>query len=679
MRIMSILYAVTALFSRIGFIALLASGVAAKTIVLQPDYDTTFSDMDPDASFAGEPVVSVQGDGILKRAAVHFDLTMLEQLDPTYIRSARLMLKVNFGAVDATHHLTVHPMSLHWDESATWRCSDQECSHSWDGGAFGHSTDTVKLSKSAGLEISFDVSRDLSRFAHGSVPHGWLVKEKQEQPAKKHAKNPVHDDIQFGALEGVDSPRLVLELRDDAPDFMVPKLTFLAPAESFLLHADPLNVEFVIQDDYAVEASQVLLMLDGEDVSNSCRLNKRLMRCALTMTTSGRHTLQAGYIDNAGNTATASHQFFLHGEDRPGLGSLWHTGTDTPGTSLGQDSDLYLNTLTAAVLQKNAGVWREVANLRGPQGEKGADGAKGEAGPKGDKGDAGEPGAQGAKGEAGERGLQGEKGDVGPAGLPGRDAPMADLNCTISQIAMFDGARWVCRDWPVNPLQALNCVDGDGLIFKEGSWRCQSAVVVTPPVSDEDNDPTDPEPESGGVDQLLTLAVPLDQLAVKASNTYELDHPAGAFDGLAFSDSAANGVAIGTGLGLIGNRVKRSAWMNGWACSAPATNQWLDVHFDNPVVLSRADIYNNPNYLKFSVVSAVVEISTDHGATYVEHARGSGSGLDQVIEMMFDEPTPMITNVRFRVDGQTGALNASNCVIHVDEIVLFGKELITAP
>lgn len=666
MRVVGVMCAAAAVLLKLSVITLLSSGVSAKNLIIQPDFDTTLFDSDPYGSFAADTMLSVQGGGLIKRAALHFDLSMLKQLDPADIRSARLELSVRATRVEASRHVTVHAIAQPWSESASWRCIDQECSSYWEGGAFGAPSDTVKLSKQDAGVISFDVSKDLGRLGDGFAPSGWLLKEKQEQHSKKHSKSSMHDDIQFDALESQNAPRLILDISDDAPDFMVPKLKFLLPSESFLLRADPVIVELAVDDDYPVEPSQLLLLLNGEDVTDTCAFANRIMRCSLTVSVSGRHTLQAGYIDNAGHTATATHLFYLHAEDRASLGSVWHTGADAPNTDLGQDGDLYLNTLTAAVLQKQSGSWREVTNLRGPQGERGADGQRGKTGAKGERG---EPGVQG------ERGEKGDKGDIGPAGMPGRDSPMADLNCAISQVAMFDGSNWVCRDWPTNPLSALNCTEGDSLRFMQGAWQCQSALVVVPPVDDEDEEPNEPEPESEGLNQMLTLAVPLDQLAVKASNTYVLDHPAAAFDGLAFGDSAA---PIGTGLGLIGNRVKRSAWMNGWACSAPATNQWLDVHFDNPVVLSRADIHNNANYLKYSAVSAVVEISTDHGVSYVEHARGIGGGLDQVIEILFDEPTPMITNVRFRIDGNTGALNATNCVIHIDEIVLFGKEHVVA-
>jgi len=49
-------------------------------------------------------------------------------------------------------------------------------------------------------------------------------------------------------------------------------------------------------------------------------------------------------------------------------GSLWLTGTGPPIASLGADSDLYLDSVTADVWQKTAGIWNFVINIRGIQG-----------------------------------------------------------------------------------------------------------------------------------------------------------------------------------------------------------------------------------------------------------------------------------------------------------------------
>lgn len=54
-------------------------------------------------------------------------------------------------------------------------------------------------------------------------------------------------------------------------------------------------------------------------------------------------------------------------------GSVWHTGTGVPLVGLGVNGDYYLDNATGDVYQKVAGAWVLVANIKGPQGEPGAD------------------------------------------------------------------------------------------------------------------------------------------------------------------------------------------------------------------------------------------------------------------------------------------------------------------
>jgi hypothetical protein len=344
-----------------------------------------------------------------------------------------------------------------------------------------------------------------------------------------------------------------------------------------------------------------------------------------------------------------------------------------PAPDLGQVGDLFLATDSGSVYRREALAWTWIASLQGVPGDPGNQGLPGPAGIQGERGEKGEPGA---KGELGEKGEPGEMGPMGPAG---RDAPLANLPCTTGQIAQFDGQGWVCRDWPSNPFASLTCTEGDTVVFSAAGWTCRALASAPVPDLEPEPDPVpaeEPPVVPEGIDALLRLAVPLDQLAVSASNTFNLDAPAGAFDGLAYSESTVNGAAIGTGLGLIGNRVKRSIWSNGWNCSAPVTNQWLDVHFDNPVIVSRVDVYNIPGYLKYGAREVRVEYSTDHGVTYSGHAQGSGHSLQEIIEVIFDQPTPEITNLRVGIDGESGPINQSECMISIDEVVLFGKEII---
>ncbi|HFR0146914.1 TPA: G5 domain-containing protein [Streptococcus pneumoniae] len=105
-------------------------------------------------------------------------------------------------------------------------------------------------------------------------------------------------------------------------------------------------------------------------------------------------------------------------------------------TTEGKDGDTFVNTQTGDVFVKKGNTWEPAGNIKGPKGDKGADGAKGEKGAqgergltgaqgvKGEKGDQGERGLTGSKGEKGaqgERGLTGAQGDKGEQGLQGRD------------------------------------------------------------------------------------------------------------------------------------------------------------------------------------------------------------------------------------------------------------------
>jgi hypothetical protein len=47
---------------------------------------------------------------------------------------------------------------------------------------------------------------------------------------------------------------------------------------------------------------------------------------------------------------------------------LWREGAVVPASGLGVDNDLYLNTATSDVYQKQSGAWALVANIKGAQG-----------------------------------------------------------------------------------------------------------------------------------------------------------------------------------------------------------------------------------------------------------------------------------------------------------------------
>lgn len=79
--------------------------------------------------------------------------------------------------------------------------------------------------------------------------------------------------------------------------------------------------------------------------------------------------------------------------------------------------------------------WKNVGNVKGPQGERG---------PKGDKGDAGLVGPQGIQGIQGERGLKGDTGPTGPKGDTGEKGDTGPIGPTGTMgPTSYDGVAFV--------------------------------------------------------------------------------------------------------------------------------------------------------------------------------------------------------------------------------------------
>ncbi|HEU4009241.1 TPA: G5 domain-containing protein [Streptococcus pneumoniae] len=126
-------------------------------------------------------------------------------------------------------------------------------------------------------------------------------------------------------------------------------------------------------------------------------------------------------------------------------------------TTEGKYGDTFVNTQTGDVFVKKGNTWEPAGNIKGPKGDKGADGAKGE---KGDQGERGLTGSKGEKGDQGERGLtgaqgaKGDKGEQGNPGTPGKDGKslIAVKNGTETKVYVEDPAR---PGQPLNPNQPL--------------------------------------------------------------------------------------------------------------------------------------------------------------------------------------------------------------------------------
>ena len=75
------------------------------------------------------------------------------------------------------------------------------------------------------------------------------------------------------------------------------------------------------------------------------------------------------------------------GLDEAGLTtSRWYIMEEAPGPDIGQNGDLYIDTLTSTVYAKLNETWVNVANIKGPQGDPGPAGPEGPPGPPGPAG-----------------------------------------------------------------------------------------------------------------------------------------------------------------------------------------------------------------------------------------------------------------------------------------------------
>ena len=99
----------------------------------------------------------------------------------------------------------------------------------------------------------------------------------------------------------------------------------------------------------------------------------------------------------------------------------WESGVGPPSRDTGRTGDFYLDSNTLLAYMKSNTGWIEFAQLKGPRGAHGPEGARGEQGPQGSKGDRGEQGPPGPQGLLGERGARGKQGARGEQGLPGSE------------------------------------------------------------------------------------------------------------------------------------------------------------------------------------------------------------------------------------------------------------------
>lgn len=101
-------------------------------------------------------------------------------------------------------------------------------------------------------------------------------------------------------------------------------------------------------------------------------------------------------------------------------GSIFYMIGTAPSPSLGEVSDVAVDTSTANAYQRDADGWQgPLMNIRGPQGVVGSPGVTGAAGSQGPQGNTGAQGSQGIQGAAGAAGSAGTNGSNGTNGTNG--------------------------------------------------------------------------------------------------------------------------------------------------------------------------------------------------------------------------------------------------------------------
>lgn len=140
------------------------------------------------------------------------------------------------------------------------------------------------------------------------------------------------------------------------------------------------------------------------------------------------------------------------------------SGSSSGGSSSGSTSRIVYTAGTGITIANNvisAEVSKaDIANLRGPQGEKGDKGDQGDTGPQGEKGD---PGQQGPRGETGPQGPRGETGPQGEKGDPGDAGGVA--TDTVAGVVKPGNGLEVTEDG------TLDCLLLAGHHIYRGSWQ----------------------------------------------------------------------------------------------------------------------------------------------------------------------------------------------------------------
>lgn len=124
-------------------------------------------------------------------------------------------------------------------------------------------------------------------------------------------------------------------------------------------------------------------------------------------------------------------------------GSSIHTGSGTPKANLGDIGDLYLDTRTGDVYEKNADGWVKIANLQGPAGPAGPQGQKGSDGTGGGSSDGDGKGTKGSGTDKGDKDSKGASKQGGK--LPKTATSLPTLILIGALIAIVGGVMVIRR------------------------------------------------------------------------------------------------------------------------------------------------------------------------------------------------------------------------------------------
>ena len=523
---------------------------SANTLELLPSGDTTLSEKNYDTASGDSPFLLLQVKSKAERVAIKFDLSALTNIDTSEIQSAVLQFseKRKYVSWPKKHsNISAHRLLNDWNESsATWDCPDQACANNWVGGLFESSGKKHKKNgKHHGHHEhnnqvnSIDVTADVIDMINNNQNYGWLIRAEK----KNH-----HSTLVLHSRESDRPPVLTLSFKSFY-DIHPPSVNIVSPSSNIIIDDAPQSMTVRYQDEAGVDAASVRVFLDGVDVTSFdiCEVTESFASCPLGTLQQGIHTLHVEVSDNNNspltNTDTLKFLYLNSSSVDAGFATKWHTGESSPSNQIGDESDFYLNKGNGDVYQKLAGEWIFSSNLMGPTGLQGEQGVQGLIGEQGLAGEKGEQGVQGLIGEQGLDGEKGEKGEQGESGIPGLtgeqglrgqqgvqgiqgvagDSVISNLNCTIDQIAKFDGAGWVCAAMAASPLMGLECNEGDSILFLSGAWSCGVSISL----------PSTPEvPPAIPVPEAATKKIPIIGVS-DWSSEYPKHNPAsGAADGV---------------------------------------------------------------------------------------------------------------------------------------------------